>query len=125
MSYSQKKSVLHEIEGEEAISRGTMAYLCERVRNNFYHYVMSRFREAEAEGLTKAELARRIGKTPDRINHILGAPGNWTLDTATELLVGVCREELTPYSTSYSGRPKRNIRAPGRASRSTRNVIAQ
>lgn len=111
MTYSQKNSVLSEIQGEAAISPGTLAYLCERVRNDFYDYVMSRFRDEEASGLTKTDLARRIGKTPDRISHILGAPGNWTLDTVTELLIAICKEELTPHSRPYIGRPRRNFRA--------------
>jgi hypothetical protein len=107
VTFSQTNSVLSQIEDSGPIPSGTLAYLCERVRNNFFHYVMTKFREAESRGLTKAELARRIGKTPDRVSHMLGSPDNWTIDTVTLFLVGICREELQPYSASYLGRPKR------------------
>lgn len=110
MTTSQKSSVLSQIESDDPMPAGTMAYLRQRVRNNYFEFVLSKFREAEAGGLTKAKLARRIGKTQDRISHMLGAPGNWTIDTATELLIGICKEELTPDSKPYSGRAQRNFR---------------
>lgn len=109
MTTSQKSSVLSQIESDDPIPAGTMAYLRQRVRNNYFEFVLSKFREAEAGGLTKAKLARRIGKTQDRISHMLGAPGNWTIDTATELLIGICKEELKPDSEPYSGRATRNF----------------
>jgi hypothetical protein len=105
---SQKKSVLSQIESDDIIPAGTMAYLCERARNNFFDYVLAKFRLAEANGLTKAKLARRIGKTPDRVSHLLGSPGNWTIDTGAELLVGICREELIPASEPFIGRKPKN-----------------
>lgn len=110
MTTSRKNSVLSQIESDDPIPAGTMSYLCERVRNSYFDFVLSKYRLAEKEGLTKAKLARRIGKTPDRVSHMLGAPGNWTTDTATELLVGICREELTPMSVPFAGRPARNRR---------------
>src|SRR3569833_864070 len=111
MTMSQKKSDLSLNEGNEPIPAGTLAYLCERARNSYFDYVLSRYRNAEENGLTKAQLARRIGKTPDRISHLLGAPGNWTIDTVAELLVGISREELTPHSVPYAGRAPTNCYA--------------
>lgn len=108
MNTSQKNSVLSQIESDEPLPPGTLAYLSERVRNDYYDYVLARLRDQEKHGLTKAKLARRIGKSPDRISHLLGSPGNWTLDTITELLVGICREELTPQSKPYLGRVTAN-----------------
>lgn len=109
MTTSQKNTIVSQIEGDNPIPAGAMAYLCARARNRYFDYVLSRFREAEKRGLTKARLARRIGKKPDRVSHMLGAPGNWTLDTATELLVGICREEITPASEPLLGRAPRNM----------------
>lgn len=108
MTTSRKNSVSSQIEGSAPIPSGTLAYLCERARNNYYDFVLSKFREAEKNGLTKSAIAKRIGKTPDRIGHLLGAPGNWTIDTVTELLVGIAREENLPNSASFAGRASRN-----------------
>lgn len=100
-----------EIVGEDPLSEYALGYLSERVRNSFYDYVLRRFHEAaDQEGLTKAKLARRLGLKPARVTRLLGSPGNWTLDTASELLVGICREELQPKSASYLDRSARNLR---------------
>ena len=34
-------------------------------------------------------MARRIHKRPEQITRLLGAPGNWTLDTVSDLLLGM------------------------------------
>ena len=105
---SQKNSVLSDIASDEKLSRNTLAYFRERVRNERYNYVMTKFREAEALGLTKAKLAHRIDKKPDHLSHLLGSPGNWTSDTETDLLIGICREEPIPSSLPILNRTPRN-----------------
>lgn len=112
MSTFRKISVKSEVEGDEPLSDYAIGYLNARVRNGFYDYVLRRFdEEARKRGLSKAELARRLNLGPDRISKLLGSPGNWTLDTVSELLVGICREELVPDSRSYLNRASRNFRA--------------
>ncbi len=107
---SQKTPLLSELANSDQLSVGALAYLCERTRNQYYNFVMEKFVEAsEKKGLTKSKLARRIHKSPDRVSHILGAPGNWTLDTIAELLAGISTEELRPASVSLLGRPIQNI----------------
>lgn len=91
----------------EPIPLGKRAYFQQRTLNKFYDFVVSKFLEREAEGLTKAELARRIGKGPDQVSRWLGAPGNWTLETVSDLLLGIAAEELVPHSMSVLGREKR------------------
>lgn len=90
------------------IPLGKLAYLSERARNNIYAFVVKKFREKERLGFTKAQLARRIGYDSARVNKLLAAPGNWTLDTVSDLLVGIAAEELIPYSSSILWRPHRN-----------------
>tara|TARA_R110000787_G_scaffold16251_2_gene49508 strand:- start:95 stop:589 length:495 start_codon:yes stop_codon:yes gene_type:complete len=110
MTTFRKIPVESEIAGDEPLSDYALGYLTERVRNNFYDYVLRRFHEAaNEENLTKAQLAKRLGLGPDRISKILGAPGNWTLDTIAELLVGICREELVPNSKPYLTRVPGNF----------------
>ena len=110
--------VKSEIAGDEPLSDYALGYLNERVRNGFYDYVLRRFHEAaERDGLTKAKLARRLGLEPARVTRLLGSPGNWTLDTVSELLVGICREELRPRSEPYLQRTLRRNSALGRSER--------
>tara|TARA_R110002074_G_scaffold384791_1_gene565650 strand:- start:972 stop:1475 length:504 start_codon:yes stop_codon:yes gene_type:complete len=110
MIASQKKSFLSEIEGNDPLSDGARAYLCERVKNDYYDFILTKFHEAnKTNGLTQADIARRLNLGPDRVSKMLGAPGNWTIDTATLLLLAICREENTPSSRSYLFRPHTNF----------------
>ena len=43
-------------------------------------------RLAEEEGLSQAEIARRLGLKRTQVNRWMRAPGNWTLDTVADLL---------------------------------------
>jgi hypothetical protein len=101
--------MLYEVEAKLPIPLEKRAYFHARVLNNFYQFVLSKFLEEERAGrLNKAELARRIERKPEVITRLLGAPGNWGLETATDLLLGICGEELVPNSSPLVGRAKRN-----------------
>jgi len=55
-----------------------------------HELVLSLFlQEASETGITRAFLARRLGKSPEQITRWLGAPGNWTLETLTNLLLAM------------------------------------
>jgi hypothetical protein len=108
MSTSRKKPLLSEIKSGDPLPPHTLAYFQERLKNRIFNYVLGKFLEAEREGLTKAELARRIGKRPEIVTRLLGAPGNWTLDTVSDLLLGIAAEELEPETRSLLNRPRRN-----------------
>jgi hypothetical protein len=107
MTTSRKASFLSEIAEGERIPANKLAFFQERLRNRLFDYVLKKF--LEQKGLTKAELARRIGQSPERITRLLGAPGNWTLDTVSDLLLGIAAEELEPQSISVLDRPPRNL----------------
>lgn len=111
---SQPKHFLFELEDQEAtIPEGKLEYLRARTRNNLYAYIIRKFWEQEAKsGLTKAKLARRIDCDPGRLNKLLGAPGNWTIATVSDLLVGIAAEELDPRSEPILGRGRRNYTGP-------------
>jgi hypothetical protein len=80
------------------IPEAKRVYFQTRLRNRLFNYILGRFIREQKNGLTKAALARRIGKQPEMINRWLGMPSNLTLDTVSDLLVGICAEELTPQS---------------------------
>ena len=102
----RQNSILSELDGA-VISIGTRTYIGQRAKNSFYDYVMTKFRHSN---ISKAELARRIGKGPAQINRMLATPGNWTIETIAELLAGMSAEELLPWSAPFTGRPKSNHR---------------
>lgn len=113
MSTFQQTHFLSEIEaGNVRIPPGKLAYFQERLRNRIYDFVLGKFFEAERNGLTKALLARRLGSDPAVVSRLLGAPGNWTLDTVSNLLLGIAAEELEPASSSILNRESRNSLAP-------------
>lgn len=109
MTTSQQTSILYEIENKLPIPAGKRAYFAARLRNRLYNFIMTKFKENEHDnGLTKAELARRIGRDPAVVTRLLASPGNWRSDTASDLLLGICGEELEFSSSSPLTRPKRN-----------------
>ena len=123
MPTSQTQSMLYELEHKLPIPLEKRAYFHARVLNNFYQYVLRKFLEEERAGrLTKADLGRRIERAPAVITRLLGAPGNWGLETATDLLLGICGEELVPDSTPLIGRACRNYQHWGSNNPETLNA---
>jgi hypothetical protein len=86
-----------------------LAYFRARNRNNAYHAVIREFQDS---GLSQATIARRLDKRPEIISRLLGAPGNWTLDTVSDLLFAISGAEPT-YELSYPlEKPARNDTCP-------------
>ena len=83
-----------------AIPKPTLAYFQQRLRNRMFELLLDKFSEQKSKGLTQALLARRIGKTPDVINRWLSSPSNLTLDTLSDLMLGISAEELSPQTVS-------------------------
>jgi hypothetical protein len=79
-------------------------YFQERFRGRFFDFLIGRFIEAQRSGLTQAKLARRIGKSPEVVNRWLGAPSNLTLDSISDLMLGISAEELELSAKSLLGR---------------------
>ncbi len=92
-SQAQFLSEILDLDNHNEISLNKMAYFRERLRNRLHQVVLSRFLTLEdSRGFTKADLAHRIGKEPAQVTRWLNAPGNWTLDTVSDLLVGMASE---------------------------------
>lgn len=78
---------------EEPIPAGDVSYYCERLRNRVFEDVMRAFaQEAAAGRITKAALARKLGKRPEQITRWFSGPSNWTLDTIGTLLLALDAE---------------------------------
>lgn len=98
MSTSRINSILCRPEGDHKIASSTLAYFRARNRNQIYDLVMNEFAKS---GVSQAVLARRLGKGTDQVCRWLGAPGNWTLDSVSDLLFVISGAE-----------PKYEIRYP-------------
>jgi hypothetical protein len=90
------------------IPAAKLAYLQQRLRNRMFNFVLEKFVEAQKNGLTKAKLARRIGKKPDVINRWLSSPSNLTSDTICDLLIGIAGEETMLTSAPPMSAVKKN-----------------
>jgi hypothetical protein len=87
---TSQTSFLSEILGSEAIPPGKLAYFRGRLSNAIHSLVLAEFARLENEGLiTRAELARRIGRRPEQVTRWLGSAGNWTIDTFSDLLLAM------------------------------------
>ncbi len=87
----QPTPILSEVlDRGRVIPIGTLAYFRGRLSNRIHELVLSEFARQEHENKTsRAELARKIGRKPEQITRWLGSPGNWTLDTISDLLLGM------------------------------------
>jgi transcriptional regulator with XRE-family HTH domain len=100
---------LHKPIVGERIPQATFSYFKTRNKLRLFDVVKKEFKKS---GLSQAELAIRMGKGKDRICKLLAAPGNWTSDTASEILFAISGSELV-YSIGYPfERPTRNQNRP-------------
>ena len=94
MNTPRNNSFLPTILDGDVIPLGTLSYFRERFRDRLYDLIMEEFLEQAAEaGLTRAEVARRIGRRPEQITRWFSAPGNWTLETVSDLLLAIAKSE--------------------------------
>lgn len=109
MSVSLEKQILTAIQKQERIPESVIAYLEQRALNEFHDYVLTLFKEERnRSSLTKAKLARRIGRGPEQINRLLANPSNWTIATVARLLAGIAAHEAKLTSDPICGRVPQN-----------------
>lgn len=89
MTTSQRE-FLDKVLGGDPIPLSVRAYFHQQARNELHELVLEEFLKQEHdERVTRAALARRIQKAPEQITRWLGAPGNWTIHTVVDLLLGM------------------------------------
>jgi hypothetical protein len=95
MTTSTPASFLHEIENYLPIPPDRLAYFRARLQDRIYDMIVREFlRKEEAKEMTRSSLANRIDKDPAQITRYLAGPGNWTLDTVSDFMLGICAAEL-------------------------------
>ena len=103
-------SMTLEIRSDSVVlSAGTRAYFQERLRGRLYDLVMDQVEKYRERGGTRADLAKRVGKRPEQITRWLSGPGNLTLDTLSDLLLGLSGAELVA-ELKYPAQQKRSPR---------------
>lgn len=109
MTTSQKNSFLSDIAADD-FPIGKLAYFRARLKNRLYNFILEEF---EKSGLSRADLARRMHiKSSAQITRLLGAPGNWTLDTISDLLLTISKAEPNFVVSPLLGRAPRNYSGP-------------
>jgi len=105
MSTSQT-SKLSKPEGREPISAPTLAYFRSRNRRRLHSLILQEFRDS---GISQIELCGRLRKDPATVSKMLASPGNWGVDTASDLLFAIRGGQLN-YSLDYPlDKPSRNF----------------
>jgi hypothetical protein len=94
-------------EGDEQISEFAFGYVSEAAREEIFDYIVKAMIES---GITKATLAKRLGKDPAQVTRILQAPANWTVDTLAELLFAIDGRMFRPDAYLPSHEPVANQR---------------
>lgn len=83
MRTSRQASPLSEPHGDEQIDRFTLSYMAGLARDRFHQMVLSAF---EDSGLSKAQLANRLGMDRSRVSKILNTSSNMTVETLGSVL---------------------------------------
>lgn len=95
---------MNNILNDNTISSKDIYFFRQRQKNKVFQSVLSYFaKQAEFDGLTKTELAERLHKNKSQITRWFSGPGNWTLDTISDLLLAM--EAEMEYSIVSFDRP--------------------
>jgi len=116
---SQRERFLSEILHELPIPvpEEKLAYFRVRLKRRFYNLVIKEIikQRGRASGskrsVNNAGISRRLTKRPEQITRLLQAPGNWTLDTISDLFLAICAGE-PQLGISYLDTPSDNNYTP-------------
>jgi hypothetical protein len=109
---TSRTGFLSEILAGGKLSDATLGYFRERLRNRIHQFILRQFQHGQQRGLTQADVARVLGRRPEQINRWLGTPGNWTLDTISDLMLAISKAELEFSEYPLQGRGVRNYSGP-------------
>ncbi len=103
------RSEISQITSDASLSLSTREYFQARLRQRLYDLVIKEFKSS---GRTRAHLAKKLGKRPEQITRWLSGPGNLTLDTLSDLLLGLSGAELAMTLEHPADQPQQPPRFP-------------
>lgn len=93
----------------EPIPLSHLAYARARARNKAHAQLLLALKES---GISRADLARMLGKRPEQLTRWLGGPGNMTIDTLADILFATQGVMLDFTRDDVLAKPPRNHRGP-------------
>ena len=110
MSSSRRTSSTTGRSASPAIAARDIAYARHRLRTRIFEEVLQAFVERHREdGTTKADLAQALGCERSQITRWLSGPGNWTINTISDLMLAL-RTELELGRIRFEHKPLPNYR---------------
>lgn len=82
----QEASKLSEPHGDEEIDRFNLSYMAGLARDRVHQMLLSAFIES---GLTKSQLAKRLGMDRSRLSRIINTSSNITVETLGEVMFAI------------------------------------
>ena len=90
MTSSAMQGFLSEVLGGNRIPGNKLAYFQTRLSSNIHQAMLGVFGRIEKQGdFTRKDLAHRIGRKPEQITRWFSYPGNLTLGTVSDILLGM------------------------------------
>src|SRR5271163_4675393 len=90
MTTSRQAQFLSPILEWKTLPQDTLVYFEETLRRRLHSAILDAFKRRVLErGLTQKELAKRIHKSPVTVNRWLSTASNLTLDSISDLMVGL------------------------------------
>lgn len=105
---TSQTTFLSDLVPGERVSVDTFHYWRARAKREAYDLVLSEFKKS---GITKTELAKRLGKTLPEVSRMLGGPANWTIATVSDLLFAIAGGVPT-WGVAAPHRRRRNDKRP-------------
>jgi transcriptional regulator with XRE-family HTH domain len=127
MTTSRQMDFLSEILEWKPVPQDTLEYFRERLRHRLHSAILEAFsRRAKEKGLKQKDLAARIHKSKVQINRWLGTAGNLTLDSISDLMVGLGMDfdefPFTPIEKTVAPAVARNGKNPAHRRKPARVV---
>lgn len=104
----------------EPIPTRQLAYFRERLKGRIFSFIISALRKQQRKDptITKAAIARRLGRRPEQINRWLSGPSNLTAESISDLVLAICGgepslETLRLHATALDTLNEEAARVPG------------
>lgn len=109
MTLSLKRRSLCKPKRGEQIHLYDLGVMRARNKNKAHSLLLEIFQES---GMTKAEIAKMLGKKPEQVTRWLAGPGNLTLETLSDLIFAIRGEAFTLSLKDDLSRAKSNRKQP-------------